>query len=649
MKPNDTAHISPFAAVRPLPHGSVEIRDAFWTAQRTLMRQTALLRQWDQLERTGCVDNFRMAAGEKNHAYRGWGFADSDLFKWVEAAALVLGKHPDDQPLAAHADEAIRLIIKAQMDDGYINTYYQLAAPHRRFSNLLMKHELYCMGHLIEAGCTHRTATGRTDLFDAAVKCGRHIADTFGPAKNKGVPGHEEVELALLHLYRATGDSSFLDTARFFLDQRGQPGVFRSMVAHALRDLWQSSPLVKPPRAPFMPRKPQAAESSVERKDKDPALIARGLSRMPTREYFQMHAPLREHTVAEGHSVRAMYLYAAAADLLLETGDTDLRAALERVWDNTINKRTYITGGMGSFPFCEGFGEDYELPNRSYTETCAGIGSFLFSWRMLQAGGAPRFAAQMERTLYNTILGCMSRDGERYFYSNPLVSHGHTERRDWYDVPCCPPNLARTFWSLEQFIYGQSKNALWVHQYIGGSARACLGGADARITMRSDLPFSGDVHLKIQMDQPARFALKLRIPEWSGRTHIVVNKTDKWLGIHAGSYATLDREWKPGDEVAITFAMEPAATVDAPQVKTNRGRIAVTRGPLVYCVQGADNPGLDVHSMAVDTAAPMNVIKNDGKASITGSTTAGQSFTAIPYYDWGNSGPGHMAVWLRAQ
>ena len=647
MKTNDPQQTRPHAAVHALPHGGVHVDDAFWTPRRELVRRTALLRQWEQLERTGCVDNFRIAAGDKSGAYRGWGFADSDLYKWLEAAALVLGRHPEDEPLAAHAQEVISLIRSVQMHDGYINTYYQIAAPGRRYSNLLMKHELYCLGHLIEAGCTHRRATGSTELFQAAARCGDHIAATFGRGRNEGVPGHEEVELALMRLYRATGRERYMETAKFFLTQRGRPGVFRRMVRQALRDLWKSSPLVQPPATPFKPAKPQAAESSVDGKDKDPAGVARGLALFPTQSYFQMHAPLRDHVAAEGHSVRAMYLYTAAGDLLLETGEPALRKTLERVWDNTISKRTYITGGMGAFPFCEGFGRDYELPNRSYTETCAGIGSFLFSWRMLQATGHARFAAQMERTLYNAVLGCMSRDGELYFYSNPLESSGHTERREWYDVPCCPPNLARLFHSLEQYIYGHRGDMLLVHHYIGSSADVALDHGQVSVSMQTGLPFHGHAQLKVDIPHPARFTIKLRIPDWARHVEFTVNGDAQPVPA-AGEYAALDREWSPGDEVRVSFGMEPEARRDA-RVKTNRGRIAIVRGPFIYCVQGADNPGLDVLNMTVDTSAPLETQPQGDMVVVTGRTTRGETFTAVPYFDWGNSGRTPMAVWLRAR
>lgn len=638
----------PHAVAPPLPYGSVKIADAFWGSRRELMRTKVLLRQWEQLERTGCVDNFRIAAGEKTGSFRGWGFADSDLYKWLEAASWALGSHPGHEPLSRCVAEAIGLIRKAQRDDGYLHTYYQIGAPGRRYSNLLIKHELYCLGHLIEAGCTHRTATGATELFDVAVRAGDHVCGTFGPGRDPGVPGHEEVELALVRLYRATGEPRYLETARFFLEQRGRPGVFRRLWLRALRDLWQSSPAGRPPPAPFMPREQQVPEASGGLKDKGVREIVRGLSRLGTRAYFQMHAPLREHRAAEGHAVRAMYLYAAAADLLLESGEPGLRETLERVWDRTYGKRTYITGGMGAFPFSEGFGRDYDLPNRSYTETCAAIGSWHFCWRMLQASGDGRFAGQMERTLYNAVLGCLSADGERYFYSNPLRSEGHTERQAWYDVPCCPPNLARLFGSLEQYIYGVSEKTLWVHQYIGSRASVSLDAGEVTVNMTSGFPFDGRVRLRMDLEGPARFALKLRIPEWSRGWRVQVNGEPLEPPCDADRYAEIDREWRPGDEVSASFPMEPAVVEAHPRVRAQRGRIALRRGPVIYCVQGVENPGLDVLSMRVDPGAGLDVEDAGGVAAIIGRTTHGAPFRATPYYRWGNRGRTPMAVWIRS-
>ncbi len=649
MENHKKANVSPYAKITPLQYGSVEMADPFWDARRETIRRTAILRQWFHLERTGCVDNFRIAAGVKTGEFRGWGFADSDLYKWLEAAVIIAAKNPGDTELAGHVEEMIDLIRRTQSPDGYINTYFQLAAPGHRYKNLLAKHELYCMGHLIEAACTHFRVSSRRDLLEVAEKCGDHICATFGKGLREEVPGHEEIELAMIQLYRTTGHGRYLDTARFFIEERGRTDIFRRMVRNAVDDMISSLPVADPPKVPFMPKEKQNAGSAMSHRDVPLPVIIRGMFKLPTREYFQMHSQVRDHKVAEGHSVRAMYLYTGVSDLYLETGGSALFRTLEDVWSNTITKRTYITGGMGTFPYSEGFGADYELHNTSYTETCAAIGSFFFSWRMLQATGAPQYASQMERALYNAILGCMAQDGTRYFYSNPLVSFGHAERREWYDVPCCPPNIARLFWSLEQYIYGVTENTLWVHHYIGSRACLALGGVEAAFTMKSGFPFDGNSSIVVSLPQSATFSLKLRVPDWAKEAEVAVNGAVVSRNAASSCYLAIDREWNDGDEVTISFAMTARASYDRKEVVTNRGYVAITRGPIVYCVQGSDNSAINVHGMKADPANALTTEPDGDTVVIIGRTTDGKPFRAVPYFTWGNKGKTDMAVWIKSR
>ncbi|MFH1539224.1 MAG: beta-L-arabinofuranosidase domain-containing protein [bacterium] len=642
---------SPFAASNSPPRRSVEITDRFWSPRRDMIRTVALPAQWEHLEKHGCVDNFRIAAGEKVGAFKGWGFADSDLYKWIEAASVMIGIAPHNEELATKIDEAARLVAATQMDDGYINTYYQTYNSGKRLSNLLLKHELYCLGHMLEAACAHHEATGKDSLLSVAKRAADFVCETFGPGKNEGVPGHQEIELALVRLFRITGEERYLDAARFFIDRRGGPGVFERASRKALVDLAASSKLIGGNKASFKQEAPKAPKSSVGLSDMDIALFPRSLAMCFSSKYTQMHMPLRRQKVADGHSVRAMYFFTGAADLYLEDGDKKLLNVLARIWRNTQEKRTYVTGGMGSLPFYEGFGRDYELPNRSYTETCAAIASFMFSWRMLKATGDAKYADSMERTLYNAILSGISLDGKRYFYSNPLVSRGATERKEWYEVPCCPSNIARTIGSLEQYIYGDGPEGIWIHQYVGSRARFERTEGELSLRVESGLPFDGGVRIQIEPANPSGFTLNLRVPSWTSNADIKLNGNTLEQEPETGTYFRLTREWEAGDTIEFDLQMEPRFVRSPPQVRENRGRAAIMRGPLVYCLEDKDNKGLDVHKLKVDKKTGLAVENNQnllgGIVTIKGRTAGGEQFTAIPYYAWANRGFSNMAVWLR--
>jgi len=357
--------------------------------------------------------------------------------------------------------------------------------------------------------------------------------------------------------------------------------------------------------------------------------------------------------VAEGHAVRAMYFYAGAADLYLETGEAKILSTLETIWDNTVQKRTYITGGLGALPVIEGFGRDYELPNRSYTETCAAIGSFFFSWRLLRATGEAKYADQMERALYNAILSGVSLDMKHYFYGNPLASDGGHERRDWFVVACCPPNLARLLASLERYLYGQSRDALWVHQYIGGQARFERPEGKVLLLVESGFPWQGKARVQVKPDSPMTFSLLLRAPGWAQGAEVKLNGRAAPERIVPGSYVRLQREWHSGDVVELAFGMKPRPLQSPPEVKSNRGRAAVLNGPLVYCLEDKDNPGLDVHRLRFNREPDFMVSYNpdllEGLATVSGRTAEGKRFIAIPYYAWCNRGRANMEVWIKQE
>jgi hypothetical protein len=641
---------NPSARFQELKLAQVEIEDEFWSPRIERLRTVTLPAQWEELEAHHHLDNFRVAAGKKPGVHLGPVFLDSDLYKWLEAAAYVLARHPQDQELARRVEEISDLIAQSQMPDGYLNTYYQSLAPERRWVNLLMNHELYCAGHFIEAACARTETSGKNSLLPIAEKLADHLVATFGPGRNEGVPGHEEIELALIRLYRQTGKPEYLELADFFVHQRGRNPHFARDLVRALCDQARLNSIVQEKRKPYLFAAAAEDTSSYGAAVIPPRLLPRILANFYTGRYFQAEKPLEQQTVAVGHAVRAMYFYTGAADLYLETGEPGLLAALKTIWDNTIARRTYITGGMGALPVIEGFGRDYELPNRSYTETCAAIGSFFFSWRLLRATGEAQYAEQMERTLYNAILSGISLDQRHYFYGNPLTSHGEHERREWFLVACCPPNLARVLASLERYLYGQSEDGVWVHQYVGGRVRFPRPEGEAALRVESGFPWQGKARLQMEVERPMRFALRLRVPAWAKQAQVRVNGKAVEEKAVPGTYAVLDRDWQSGDVVELEFRMETEAVFAPPPVKENRGRAAIMRGPLVYCLEDKDNAALDVHRVKISPepqwAAGYQPELLGGLVAVSGRTREGARFRAIPYYAWGNRGRANMAVWL---
>jgi len=642
---------SPYAKLSELELNRVELKGGFWGEKREQLWKTVLRYQWTQMESHNDVNNFRILAGEKNGVHLGPVYLDSDLYKWLEAACYVSGKHPEDEWLSARISELSGLFAKVQMPDGYINTYYQSFAPERRWTNLVMNHELYCSGHLIEAGVAHKEATGRDELLSIAIKLADHIDSVFGPGKNPGVPGHEEIELALIRLYRETGEKRYLELASHFIHQRGRYTRYPQALLNSLKDQSELSKIVNEKRAPYLNKAPKAGSAA--------GYIIGGAvfdPRIPwsffSGKYFQDDKPFVEMSVAEGHAVRAMYFFTGATDVYLETGEAQLLESAERIWDNTISKRTYITGGMGALPVIEGFGRDYELPNRSYTETCAGIGSFFWNWRMLRATADAKYADLMERTLYNAILPAISLDGTKYFYQNPLASFGHDQRQPWYGCACCPPNIARLFGSLERYLYSESDAGIWFHQYISGSAEFKIKGQKVKTNLESGFPFQGDVKIKLNMDKPGLFSIMLRIPEWAKSVSVSINNETISKEPEPGTYLKISREWKDGDEIRLNFAMEIMLIESPPEVKNNLGKVAIKRGPLIYCLEDKDNPGINVHRAVLLKSQKLSseLTSNfpGGVVLIKGKTVNGKNFTAIPYYLWSNRGPSDMEIWIKA-
>jgi len=613
----------------PVPFAEVHLDDRFWAPRLEVNRTVTVPHIYEQCKRTGRIEAFKLAwkpgmAGEPHV------FWDSDVAKWIEAAACTLAVHPDKR-LEKRLDAVIDLMAKAQRKDGYLNVHFTVVEPKMRFKNLAARHELYCAGNLIEAGVAHSRATGKPRLLDVVRRYADYIDSVFGSetGKRDGCPGHEEIELALVKLYRETGESRYLKLAQFFLDQRGQTPSF------------------------------YASEMENLGADFDTA-------------YCQDHLPVREQSDVVGHAVRAMYLYCGMADVAGETGDAALVDACKRLWKSACRRRMYITGGIGPSKHNEGFTQDYDLPNgEAYAETCAAIGLVFFSHRMLNLTGDGRYADEMERVLYNGSISGVSLDGGKFFYVNPLASSGDHHRREWFECACCPPNISRMLAAFGQYVYSEGRNALYVHLYVQSSTEFSVGGQRVVVTQKTAYPWKDKVRITVRPERPAAFTLALRIPGWCRNAAVKLNGTPVDVTARAREgYLRIKREWRAGDRVDLTLPM-PVGRIEArPEVRDNVGRVALQRGPVVYCLEQADNgPALDEIFLPRDAKLSVKFEKDSlgGVAVITGKAarrdTSGWSrsqlyrpaaskpkpvpIRAVPYCVWDNRKPGEMLVWVR--
>ena len=608
---------SPNAKLRPVPISTVKMEDGFWEPRLRLMRDVTLPSQYDIIEETGRLDNFRRASGKIEGDFKGAYFNDSDVYKWLEGVCLALAYHRDPN-LESLADKTIAEIAAAQDEDGYLDTFFTFERKEERWENLRDMHELYCAGHLFHAAVAHHRATGKRTLLNVAVRLADHLCSVFGPEGRPGTPGHPEPEMALVELYRETGEIRYLELARFFLDQRG-------------RGVIGGSP------------------------------------------YHIDHRPFRELEEVVGHAVRSLYLNGGATDIYMETGDETVMAALERLWRNMAERRMYVTGGVGARHSGEAFGDDYELPNlRAYAETCAAVANVFWNWRMLLAKAEARFADLVELALYNGALSGISLDGKGYFYVNPLSDRGRTRRQPWFDCACCPTNIVRLIGYVPGYIYTTSEEGIWVHLYASNTAEVVLKGKKIRITQRTDYPWEGDVEVRIEPEDEEEFSLFLRIPGWCEGADISVGG-EVASGVGPG-YFEVRRRWRKGDRVELSMPMRPELLTSHPWVESNTGKVAIRRGPIVYCLEQADNPAADVWDIEVNPDAPLRaefrsdllggvvVVEGEAMARDTGvwkgklyqplkaasASRRPAKFVAIPYYAWANREPGPMAVWVKA-
>ena len=611
--------------LRPVPFTDVKIADTFWLPRQETNRVASIPVSFENLEKSGNLEALRLAAQRATNGSRGPVYRDSDVYKALEAASYSLAIHPDPM-LDRQLDEIIATLAAAQQPDGYLNSYFTVKEPTKRWTNLRDSHELYCAGHLIEGAVAHFQATGKHNFLAVATKLADHIDSVFGPApKRLGYPGHPEIELAFVKLWQITGERRYFELARFFVEHRGQH--YFATEHHTPPEKYDGT-------------------------------------------YWLDDVPIYDHDKIKGHAVRAAYLMSGATDVARETGDPALLAMLDRVWRNTTEKNMYLTGGIGPSAHNEGFTVDYDLPNlTAYQETCATIALAQWSHRLAMLYGDAKYADIVERGLYNGMLAGVSQDGKKFFYVNPLESAGDHHRKEWFGTACCPPNVARTLASLGGYAYATSENALYVNLFIQGSATAKVAEATVKLNVTTDYPWEGLVILKPELAKPASFALRLRVPGWcdAGTVTLKINGKDFPNRVLDSGYLVISREWRTGDAVELNLPMPVQRIAANPTVGVDRGLLALQRGPIVYCVEQCDQAEpLATLAMPVDAvlqAEPdaklfggVMVLKGFGQVLATpdwqqrlyGPITATKRVPvkAIPYYAWDNRAPGAMRVWL---
>jgi len=628
-------------SIREIPLNKVRITDAFWSPRQRLMTDVTIpymekiLRdEVPGAEKSHAISNFSMAAGEETGEFYGMVFQDSDVAKWLEAAAYSLALKPDKE-LEARVDDMVTLIGRCQQPDGYLNTYFTVKEPQNRWANLLECHELYCAGHMIEAGVALHEAAGKDELLRICIRLADHICDRF--MQEEGIPGHQEIEIGLMRLYHATGNTKYRDMALRFLDLRGKnPDWF---IQHT-------------------PKHPDTHYGDYDILPEDTA-------------YNQSDVPVREQTVARGHAVRQLYMLTAMADAAADTGDAELIAACDRLFDNITQKQMYVTGAVGSTAHRESFTVDYDLPSdRCYGETCASVAMTFFAHNMLAIKPDGRYADLMELELYNAALAGMSLDGKRFFYVNPLTvdtrvsgivpgyKHVLPRRPAWHACACCPPNLARLIASLGKYLWSEDEDTVYSHLFIGSEVETRHG----RISMESGYPWAGNATYTIH--DGGTFALAIHVPQHIKEMRINVNGAGV-IGIMQEGYCRLQRTWHSGDQVTVQFDM-PVRRIHAhPHVRDTAGKVALARGPLVYCLESVDHEStlaevslpqaarIEAVHLSAGILAGITTLHADGLTLITSDRLYHSEprrqkpcqLIAVPYFAWGNRQFGDMCVW----
>lgn len=616
----------------PLSLTQVRIIDDFWDERLRVNHERSLPKQHELCERTGRFDALKLQwkPGAPNRPHPYW---DSDVAKWLEAACYACQIRPDEK-LRAQIDEVVQLFVGAQQPDGYLNSFFSVIDQDRRWKNLRFNHELYCAGHIFEAAVAHHELTGTRDLLDVACRFADYIDSVFGLKEGQipGYCGHQEIELALIRLYKATGEKRYLDLSSYFVEQRGQqPNYFEVERSEIHSDML---PLDAP------------------------------------HAYFQAHLPIREQTEAVGHAVRATYYYSGVADIARENNDESLFKAVERLWQNVVHQKLYVTGGIGSTWQGEAFTPNYDLPNeRAYCETCASVSLIFWAHRMLQHSGQATYAHVIERSLYNGALAGMSLDGESFFYQNPLATYGNHERQTWFECSCCPSNLSRLLASIGSYIYAAADDELRVHLYVGSeSAFSLKNGVSGTIKQSNNTPWQGDVRFDLELAEAGSFKLSLRIPEWATGFEIQING-EKIAPTVDRDYITLDRAWDRQTTIELKLNLIAQRIYAHEKIIGNAGQVALQRGPFVYCIEDADlnASALEVRISAdapitehtTDTLSEKGLVvletagivqlPPEGNAlyfTRKSTRTIPTCVRAIPYYAWGNRKSGPMRVWI---
>lgn len=628
------------------------VRDAFWSEKMELVRTKMLPYQWAVLNDaqegavpSHCIRNFRIAAGLEKGRFEGFVFQDSDLAKWIEAVGYSLSWHPDAE-LENLADGAIELICMAQQPDGYMDTYYIINGFDKAWTNIADNHELYCAGHMIEAAVAYYEGTGKRKLLDAVVRLADCIDAHFGPEDGKlhGYPGHEILEMALVRLYHVVKDPRYVKLAAFFINERGQsPGFFEEeRIRNGNKDPWKDS--------------------------------------LFHYQYYQADRPVREQTAAEGHAVRAVYLYSGMAAVAKETGDESLWLACKRLWDDVSRRQMYITGAIGASPYGESFSYDYDLPNDTvYGETCAAIGYCFWARRMLEIEMDRQYAEVLERCLYNAVLSGTTMEGTGFFYVNPLEvnpeaserdqgkRHVLTQRQRWFECACCPPNLARMIASVGDYVCTETEDMLAFHLYIGGEINGRKTGL--RVREESGVPWNGNVHFEVLEGSPKEVTMCFRIPIWcSGKYVLFINGTAEDTQVQKKGYILVRRIYTAGDQIDLHMEMPVQIQRANPKVREDIGKVAVTRGPIIYCLEETDM-GKNLHLVQIRPNEEFETVAGRLMSGTIDLETNGERLKdcwsdelysasrslefeqcrihLIPYYLWCNRGKGEMTVWIH--
>ena len=639
------------------------LKDSFWNRYIKLVRHEVIPYQWEILndripdsEPSHAIDNFKIAAGDMKGSFYGEVFQDSDVSKWLEAVGNILLLESDPK-LEDRADGIIDLIARAQEADGYLDTYFTIEEPDKKWTNVLECHELYCAGHFIEAAVAYYRGTGKEKILNIACRLADHIDSMFGPEPEKlhGYPGHQEVEIALLRLYDLTGKAEYMALAEYFIDTRGTNDFFEEEFCR--RDgicFWTKTGVPKPNR---------------------------WYNQFPYQNYNQFHLPVRGQNEATGHAVRGVYMYAAMADIAARIQDHKLFDTCKRIWDDIVNRQIYITGGIGATHSGEAFTAAYDLPNdTNYSETCASIGLMFYAQKMLKAEVDRTYADTLERALYNTVLGGMNYDGNRFFYVNPLAvvpeicqnnperNHVKPVRQKWFSCACCPPNIARTIPSLWEYIYTAREDTAYVHLFIGSDADIELNSGRLAVRQSTAYPWDDKIHIEVEADTDAALTLAVRIPEWSRSYHVMIDGEATAGEMEKDGYLYIERSFGESIVIELKLDMSPHFVQADTRVHYNAGRTAIVRGPLVYCIEEADN-GKYLEQLTLDTSQPLaekqsallgGFIQIEARGYRRKYTEAKRLYmpyssdeepvciTAIPYFLWNNREPGEMQVWVRA-